>query len=255
MNTVKIRGLEVICSHGVHDFEKSEKHPFVFDADIETDFFKAAVNDDLGGTINYSSVCKLITAVAQDNVYNLIEKLAYECVFAIMENFSAAKKVSLTVWKPEAPMHRKFKNVGVTAEAERETAYLSLGSSMGDRKSYLDRAVKLLGETRGVEVLKVSDYIETQPYGGVANNAFLNCAASVSTFLTPHQLLDAVHEIENVCGRTREKHWGDRTLDIDIVFFGDKKVCDERLTIPHPDWSNRDFVKIPLKNIAPHLIK
>lgn len=255
MNTIKIRGLEVMASHGVHDFEKKEKHPFIFDADIGTDFFKGAMNDDLEGTVSYSSVCKLITGIAQDNVFNLIEKLAYECAFSLMETFAAINKITLTVWKPEAPMKRRFENVGVTVELERETAYLSLGSSMGDRKGYLGKALKLLNETRGIEVLKVSDYLETQPYGGIAKNVFLNCAAKISTFLTPHQLLDKIHEIENECQRTRTVHWEDRTLDIDIIFFGGKQICDETLTIPHPDYSNRDFVKIPLKQIAPHLIK
>ena len=255
MNTIKIRGLEVMASHGVHDFEKNEKHPFIFDADIVTDFYKGAMNDDLDGTVSYSSVCKLITQIAQDNIFNLIEKLAYECAFSLMETFPAIKKITLTVWKPEAPMKRKFENVGVTVEVERETAYLSLGSSMGDRKAYLDKALKLLNETRGIEVLKVSDYLETQPYGGVAKNIFLNCAAKISTFLTPHQLLDIIHEIEAECQRVRNIHWEDRTLDIDIIFFGAKNICDETLTIPHPDYSNRDFVKIPLMQIAPHLIK
>lgn len=255
MNKVLIRGLEVIASHGVNDFEKKELHPFVFDADIQTDFFKGAMDDDLEGTVNYSSICKLITEITQNNVFNLIEKLAYECAFSLLETFPAIKKVTLTVWKPEAPMNRKFQNVGVTVEAEREIVYLSLGSSMGDRKASLDKAIKLLNDARGIEVLKVSDYIQTEPYGGVAKNTFINCAASVSTFLTPHQLLDKIHEIEKECGRVRNIHWEDRTLDIDIIFFGDRKVCDERLTIPHPDYSNRDFVKIPLKSIAPHLIK
>lgn len=255
MNTVKIRGLEVSASHGVNDYEKKQLHPFVFDADLETDFYKGAMDDDLAGTVNYSSVCKLITKIAQENIFNLIEKLAYECAYCLLETFPAIKRITLTVWKPEAPMKCKFEKVGVTVGVEREIAYLSLGSSMGDKKAYLDKAVKLLSKERGIEVLKVSDYLETQPYGGVAKNTFLNCAVSVSTFLTPHGLLDIIHKIESECERERNIHWADRTLDIDIIFFGNKKICDETLTIPHPDYSNRDFVKIPLKAIAPHLIK
>ena len=255
MNTVKIRGLEVVCRHGVNDFEKVEPHPFIFDADVETDFFSATQSDCLDGTVNYSSVCKLITGIAQNNVFNMIEKLAYECAFSVMETFPAVKKLTLTVWKPEAPMKCRFEKVGVTFSVERETAYLSLGSSMGDRQGYIDKALKLLSKERGITVLKVSDCIETAPYGGVAQNGFLNCAAAVSVLLTPHNLLDVIHKIESACERERKERWGDRTLDIDIVFFGDKNVCDERLTIPHPDWQNRDFVKIPLKSIAPHLVK
>ena len=136
---------------------------------------------------------------------------------------------------------------------KRTVAYLSLGSSMGDRKAYLDRAVELLSKSSGIKVKKVSSYIQTEPVGGVAKNTFLNCAAEIQTYLSPHALLDEIQRIESECGRVRKERWGDRTLDIDIIFFGDKRVNDETLTIPHPDYNNRDFVKIPLKSIASHL--
>lgn len=254
MNLIKIRGVEVSACHGVNGFEKVEPQRFVFDADITADFYAAAQSDDLEGTVNYSSFCKLITAVTTENTFNLIEKLAYECVFAAFEKFPLISAISLTVWKPDAPMNRKFDKVGVTVTAERERAYLSLGSSMGDRNKYLDTAIEKLNSTRGIKVEKVSDYISTKPYGGVAENEFLNCAACVSTFLTPHALLSEIHRIEAECQRVREKRWGDRTLDIDIIFFGDKRINDGVLTVPHPDYLNRDFVKIPLKQLAPWLI-
>lgn len=255
MNAVKIRGLEISACHGVNDFEKVTPQRFIFDADIKTDFYEAAKTDDINGTVNYSQVSKLITEITLSNVFNLIEKLAYECIFAIMEKFEAAEEVTLTVYKPEAPMKRKFESVAVTVGCKRQKAYLSLGSSMGDKKEALDAAIKRLASTRGVTVLKVSDYISTQPYGGVAKNEFLNCAVCVSTFLTPHGLLDEIHRIEAEGGRVRERRWDDRTIDIDIIFFGNETVSDETLTIPHPDYLQRDFVKIPLKQIAPHLLK
>lgn len=96
--------------------------------------------------------------------------------------------------------------------------------------------------------------METAPYGGVAKNKFVNCAVCVQTFLPPHSLLDEINRIEQECGRVRDRRWDDRTLDIDIIFYGDKIICDERLTVPHCDYKNREFVKIPLKKIAPHLI-
>ena len=154
MNKILIRGLDIQACHGVNDFEKVKPQKFIFDADVQTDFYQAAVNDDLNGTINYSSLCKLITEITQNNVFNLIEKLAYECAFSVLENFENAKSVTLTVWKPEAPMKRKFQSVGVTVSAEREVAYLSLGSSEGDKKGYLDTAIQKLNSTRGVKVLK-----------------------------------------------------------------------------------------------------
>lgn len=255
MDEIKIRGLEISACHGVKDFEKIDRQPFIFDADIKTSFFAAAQTDDLNLTVNYSKICALITEITQGNTFALIEKLAYECAFAIFERFERVEGVSLTVWKPKAPMKRKFENVGVSVSLKREKAYLSLGSSMGDKKLYLDTAIEKLNSIRGVKVEKVSSYMKTQPYGGVAANEFLNCAVCVSTFLAPHDLLDEIHRIEEECGRIREKRWGDRTLDIDIIFFGNLQIADETLTIPHADYQNRDFVKIPLKEIAPHLIK
>ena len=250
MNEILIRGLEITACHGVHGFEKVAPQPFVFDADIETDFYEAGKTDVLDATVSYSDVCRLLDNITRGTVYNLIERLAYECAFAVMENFPRVNAVKLTVSKPSAPVNLKFSSVGVTVGMRRERVWLSLGSSMGDRQAYLDKAIKLLDETRGVRVVKVSDRIKTPPYGGTAVNEFLNCAALVETFLSPHNLLDEIHRIEEACGRVRKERWGDRTLDIDIILFGNKKICDERLTIPHPDCKNRDFVKIPLKQLG-----
>ncbi len=250
MNEILIRGLEITACHGVHGFEKVAPQPFVFDADIETDFYEAGKTDALDATVSYSDVCRLLDNITRGTVYNLIERLAYECAFAVMENFPRVNAVKLTVSKPSAPVNLKFSSVGVTVGMRRERVWLSLGSSMGDRQAYLDKAIKLLDETRGVRVVKVSDSIKTPPYGGTAVNEFLNCAALVETFLSPHNLLDEIHRIEEACGRVRKERWGDRTLDIDIILFGNKKICDERLTIPHPDCKNRDFVKIPLKQLG-----
>lgn len=172
MDKILIRGLEVCARHGVHDYEKTKPQRFVFDADLSVDFYSAAKTDDLERTVNYSAVCKLIAAITNNNTFNLIERLAYECAFAVMEEFAHVENISLTVYKPEAPITHKFGTVGVTAELTREKAYLSLGSSIGDKKAYLDRAIKLLDATRGIRVEKVSSYISTKPYGGVAENEF-----------------------------------------------------------------------------------
>ena len=253
MDVIKIRGLEVKACHGVHGFEKMNAQKFVFDIDAETDFFNAAVSDSLADTISYSDICAFVVTVAKNSSYNLIEKLAYECAIGLCEKFPQINGVNLTVYKPEAPVKHSFSNIGVGVSVTREKVYLSLGSSLGDRKAALDAGIKKLGELRGTAVERVSSYIATAPYGGVAENEFLNCAVSISTVLSPQALLDEIHRIEKECGRVREKRWGDRTLDIDIVFFGDKKISGETLTVPHREYKKRDFVKIPLKEIAPWL--
>lgn len=253
MNTVKIRGLKIDACHGVHDGEKVTPQPFIFDIDADCDFYGGAACDDLGGTVNYSQICETVARITLDNTFNLIETLAYTCVYAIMDGF-AVNAVTLTVWKPDAPVRREFDRVGVTVSVRRSTAYLSLGSSLGDKGGYLDRAIAMLAQTAGIKVKKVSSYIQTEPYGGVASNVFLNCAAEIETYLTPRQLLDEIHRVENACGRVRKERWGDRTLDIDIIFFGGEIINESDLVIPHPEYAKRDFVLIPLKEIAPDFI-
>lgn len=249
MDTIFVKGLEISACHGVNDSEKTEPQPFVFDVELGYDLYKAGKSDDLKDTVNYSSVCKAITEVVQTNSFNLIEKLAAESCMVLMERFPV-KRAAVTLEKPEAPMNRKFKSVGVKTEYVRELAYLSLGSSLGDRKSYIDSAVRKLSETRGIKVKKRSAYIETEPYGNVAVNKFLNAAVEIETFLPPHALLAEIHRIESECGRVRDKRWDDRTLDIDIIFYGDRIIRCADLVVPHPEYHKRDFVLSPLKAIA-----
>lgn len=246
---ISIRGLEISACHGVLDSEKVNPQKFVFDLDAEVDFLCALKSDDLGATVNYAEVCALIEKITKENTFNLIEKLVLECAFNILEKFEKIQKLKLTCSKPQAPVPQKFADVCVTVELERVKAYLSLGSSIGDKRAYLDKAIGLLDRTRGIKVEKVSQYLETEPYGGVAKNKFLNCAACIDTFLPPHALLDEIHRIEEECGRIRERHWDDRTLDIDIIFYGDRVIRDETLIVPHPDFMNRDFVIKPLQSI------
>lgn len=253
MGTIIVKGLSVNASHGVYGYEKSEIHPFVFDAELEYDFSKAALYDELDGTVSYSKICSIIEKTATENCFDLIERLAFMSACAVMDE-TGAKKISLTCFKPEAPLKCKFENVGVRVELERNEVLLSIGSSIGDRKKYLDNAVERLGNICGVKVIKVSKYLESEPYGGVAKNRFLNGGVLLECYLDPFALLDEIHKIESENGRERLTHWADRTLDIDIVFFGDKIVNTSTLTIPHPDYSRRNFVLTPLKEIAPDFV-
>ncbi len=252
-NTVFIRGLEFSACHGVHDFEKVTPQRFIFDCDMFCDFTSSWNSDDVQDTVNYSAACNTIAETVNGNSFNLLEKLAYECAAALMDNFPLSG-VKLTVNKPDAPVKYKFDSVGVCVELKRERVYLSLGSSMGERKKYLDRALSMLDSTRGVKVKKVSKYIQTEPYGGVARNTFLNCAAEVETYLPPHVLLREINRIEAACGRERKVRWADRTLDIDIIFYGGQIICDEKLVVPHREYYKRDFVLKPLKEIAPDFV-
>jgi dihydroneopterin aldolase/2-amino-4-hydroxy-6-hydroxymethyldihydropteridine diphosphokinase len=254
MTEINIKGLRVVTCHGALPQEKLTPQPFLFDARLCGDFFKGAQKDDLDATVNYADVCILIKSIAENNVYNLIEKLAYECAMAILQKFSKVSAVTVTVHKPNAPIHMPFDDVFVSITLERQKVYLSLGSSVGDRRQTLESALEALNKVEGVKVTNLSSFIETEPYGGVARNKFLNCAAEIECLIPPEQLLSEIHRIEKEGGRVRDKRWDDRTLDIDIIFFGNKIIAEEGLIVPHPDYFNRQFVLQPLKEIAPDFV-
>ncbi|MCF0202894.1 MAG: 2-amino-4-hydroxy-6-hydroxymethyldihydropteridine diphosphokinase [Bacteroidaceae bacterium] len=131
--------------------------------------------------------------------------------------------------------------------------FLALGSNLGDREDNLRRAVREIGKTVG-QVEKCSSFMETEPVGFVSENRFLNAAIKVKTTLTPQQCLAETQRIERLLGRERKSVGGqhfDRTIDIDILLYGDVSISTPSLTIPHPKMYERDFVMIPLKEICP----
>lgn len=254
MSAIDIKGLEVSACHGVLPQEKKTSQPFVFDISIECDISSAAKSDNVCDTVNYAEVCEIVTQFCKRNSFNLIERLAYGAAFTVVEKYANITAAEVTVHKPQAPVGLPFSDISVTARVERNKVVLSLGSSEGDKKATLDGAIKELSALDGVKVLKVSDYIKTQPYGGAAKNEFLNCAVLTECLISPRGLLNSIHGIEAKFGRKREVRWGDRTLDIDIIFFGNKVIAEEGLSVPHPDYKSRDFVLIPIKQIAPGLV-
>lgn len=131
--------------------------------------------------------------------------------------------------------------------------YLHTGSNLGDRGAHLKKAVELIEEKIGV-VEKASQVYRTKAWGLADQPDFLNQALEVKTSLSPLNLLDQVLAIEDQMGRKRVKKWGQRLIDIDILFYGDQVFKLDRLTIPHPYLHHRNFVLIPLLEIAPEFI-
>lgn len=254
MGKVIVKKLKIETCHGVNDFEKTDPQPFEFTAEVECDFYAAAAEDDISLTISYAQVSKLITRIATEKVYNLIETLACRCAEAILDYFPSATSARVRVDKPHAPVKAKFSSMAAEVFLRRERVFLSLGSSMGDKKAYLDFAVKRISETHGITLKKLSSYTESEPYGGVAKNTFVNACAEIETYLPPRVLLQQLQRIEQEGERTRELRWGDRTLDIDIIFYGRQIICDDILTVPHADYANRAFVLGPLEEIAPSFV-
>lgn len=160
--------------------------------------------------------------------------------------------MKLTVKKPDAPMSGVFEYAGVRVEREWKTVYLALGSSMGDKGGYLDFAMERLLADDNFRNVKESARIVTKPYGGVAKNDFVNSAVKAETLYSPQELLATINAIEKDGDRVRLERWGDRTLDIDIVFYGDEIIEDDDICVPHIDMQNRDFVLAPLVELCPN---
>lgn len=132
------------------------------------------------------------------------------------------------------------------------TAYLSLGSNLGDRLGYLTRAAHALTASH-TQLVAVSSVYETAPQGKTDQPAFLNAVVAVETALGPEALLAHLMAAERALGRVRTERWGPRTIDIDLLLFGDQQVSTPVLTVPHPRLHERAFVLVPLLEIAPSL--
>jgi 2-amino-4-hydroxy-6-hydroxymethyldihydropteridine diphosphokinase len=132
-----------------------------------------------------------------------------------------------------------------------EEALIGFGGNEGDSVQICRKAMSMLEEHPQIRTLAVSSLYRTKPVGPVEQNWFINGAMRCETTLEPIALLELLLEIEKRFGRLRHIHWGPRTLDLDILFYGERQIIDDRLTVPHPRLHERLFVLIPLAEIAP----
>lgn len=138
--------------------------------------------------------------------------------------------------------------------SDKKSAYLLLGSNLGDREKLMADAIALL-EARVGKIAQISGLYETAAWGKTNQPSFINVAVKVETVLDPFQLLEAVLKIETDLGRVRYEKWGSRLIDIDIILYENEVIKEkERLQIPHPEMQHRKFVLLPLAEIASTLV-
>lgn len=133
------------------------------------------------------------------------------------------------------------------------TAYISLGSNLGDRLGFLKEALQRLKSTKGISISKRSSVYETQPVGPQDQGWFLNLVIEIKTTLDPGSLLDRLLAIEDQMRRKRDARWGTRNIDLDILLYDNRTVNTNRLIIPHPRLHQRRFALVPLSEIAPQV--
>ncbi len=250
---IEIKELEVFANHGVYPEENVLGQKFIISATLFTNTRQAGLTDDLSASINYGEVSHMITDFTRNHTFKLLEALGENLADMLLNSLSGLEQITLKIEKPWAPIGLPLNTVSVEITRKWHTAYIAFGSNMGDKKQYIDNGIHGLTETKGCRVEAISDYLITEPYGVTDQDEFLNGVLKLRTLLTPEELLERLHQLEQEANRERIIHWGPRTLDLDILFYDQEIIDTPDLHIPHPDMQNREFVLAPMNQIAPYL--
>ena len=253
---IEISGLRAVTIVGALPHEREIPQPLQIDLSFDVDLHDAGRSDELGDTVHYGSVADRVVAVVEESKDILLERLVSRVADEVLA-FDRVEAVDVRLTKVRPPLAVDAVSTSVRvrrtrAEAEvpphtAHTAYVALGSNLGDREGYLRLGVRGLGH-----VTAMSAVYETEPVGGPdGQGPFLNMVVEVETSLDPSALLRRCQRIEAEAMRQRVVHWGPRTLDVDIVAFDGVTMQSDELTIPHPRFHERPFVLAPLSDIAP----
>jgi len=259
---ILIKDLVLYGYHGVRDHEKKDGQYFIFNIAIYINDRGLEESDNLKDTLSYSDVIEEIKEINKGKRCDLLETLCRVMAGAIMDMSSLVEKVDIRIEKPDPPIDEKLGSVGVEYTSSRlggytgidngETAFLSLGSNMGDRKANIEKALESLERDPRIQVVKTSSYYETAPMYDKDQPDFYNIAAMLKVGLDPFSLLGLIKGIEHDMGRKAgQKRYGPRPIDIDILYYGDRTIKSDILQVPHPLINERMFVLLPLSEIAP----
>lgn len=254
---IVLEGISARGHHGVLATEKRDGQTFVVDVVMSLDLSAAGASDSLADTVNYAEVAGDVVAIVGGQPLDLIEALAARIADRILSR-PLVEAVDVVVHKPEAPVGHPFTDVQVRIRRERrEPVVIALGANLGDARHTLGHAVAAIARLEGVAVHRVSGLYQTEPVGGPHQPQYANAVLVASTSRTPPGLLRALHDIEEQHGRVREVRWGPRTLDLDLIQYGDARsgqdvrATDPGLTLPHPRAHQRAFVLVPWLDAEP----
>jgi dihydroneopterin aldolase/2-amino-4-hydroxy-6-hydroxymethyldihydropteridine diphosphokinase len=253
MDRIILTGMRFYGYHGVFPEESRLGQAFSVDVEIFADLQEAGVKDDIRKTVDYGKVYQTVKQIVEGEPFKLIEALAEHVARRVLDEHHNAREVVVRVHKPKAPIPGPIDGVTVEIRRKRTTtrAYLSLGANLGDRLAHLAEAVHRLSNVPGVSLKAVSGVYETAPQGKLDQPDFLNAVIAVQTDLAPLDLLAAIHRVEEAMGRERKERWGPRTIDIDILLYGEESFDGVGLQIPHPRMGERAFVLVPLLELLP----
>lgn len=259
LDRIEVSGIRAWGRHGVLSQEKDLGQQFVVDVTLHLSTAPAGRTDALSRTVNYAEVAAAVHEEIGTGSHDLVETLAEIIAQRILTDTGhpLVRRVEVRVHKPAAPVGLPVGDVAITItrDAAPVEAVLALGTNLGDRESHLARALELLGGTEGIEIDWTGPVLETAPVGGPEDQgAFLNSAIGVSTVLGPFDLLEAAHRAERDAHRERLVRWGPRTLDVDVITYGESTSADEELMLPHPRAHERAFVLAPWHAARPDAV-
>lgn len=249
-----IENMEIIAEHGVFKEEKFLGQKFIISVEMTTDTREAGKTGNLEASTHYGFVADDIEKIFTSQSFDLIETCAEKIAETILTKYPLVSEVKVTVKKPWAPIRKHFDFVAVEIMRKWHTAYLSLGTNMGDKKKNILEAIENISKLENTKVTAQSTILETEPFGYVEQDMFLNACIEIKTLFTAQELLEKLLEIEAEMGRVRIIKWGPRVIDLDILFFDDEVIGEKNLAVPHPWICERMFVLEPLCEIAPNFI-
>lgn len=242
-----------LCIHGYHGaFPEEAKlgQKFFIDINCHIDPDESSLNDDYSKTVCYAKLCELASEVSASGPFKLIETLGDHIATRILATFPTILEVRVQIRKPSAPLEAIIDHVGVEITRTRKIPIgFSLGSNIGEKADNIRTALARLDIEPGIQINKISHFYKTAPWGIKNQDWFINSCAMGYTNLSPHELLRICKKVEIQMGRIPNIRWGPRLIDIDILFYGDRKIDTDQLTLPHPEIWNRPFILIPLAEI------
>lgn len=254
MDKIYINNLEFIGFHGVFPEEKKLGQKFLVSLELTVDTREAGKTGDLTKSVHYGLVAQDVEKLFLEKSIDLIETCAENIAEMVLKKYELVKEVKVIVKKPWAPLQMHFENVAVEITRKWHRVYLSLGNNIGNKRKNLLEAIRKIGELENTEVVKSSTILETEPFGYLEQDNFLNACLEVKTLMTAQEFLKEILQIELDMGRVREIKWGPRIIDIDILFYDKEIIEEDNLAVPHPWICEREFVLDPLSEIAPNYI-
>ncbi|MTV48511.1 2-amino-4-hydroxy-6-hydroxymethyldihydropteridine diphosphokinase [Heliobacillus mobilis] len=252
---ILLEGMTFYGYHGALPEETVLGQPFQVDLELHVDLTRAGKWDKVEESVHYGEVYEEVKRILEGPPKASIEAVANSIIEAVYGRFSKVQGIRVRVQKPKAPVPGIFRSMTVEMFRPAPTpCFIGLGSNMGNKADHLTQALRMLAQVPGLAVVEHSSWYLSKPVGFTDQDDFMNGVARVLSWLTPQELLRVLLETEKELGRERTLRWGPRTIDLDLLLYGDQVVRRDDLIVPHERMYERAFVLLPLAEIAPDYV-